>query len=145
MLNKSPEILWNAVFNAFQGATMTLAMSLYQGQLEVTGLIKTFVCAYCAGVMLTLFLNAAGMGDRVAKALHCSKSPVLGYLVSGLVSGAIMGIFMNFFITFMVMGPVPAFPMAYLTTLPFAMLVSALASCCWVKAASLIVGAVYHK
>ena len=58
MFNKSPDNLWNAVFNVFQGGTMTIAVSLYVGQAAPGNLLKTFVCAYCAGVMLTLFLRA---------------------------------------------------------------------------------------
>ena len=143
MFNKSPDNLWNAVFNVFQGGTMTIAVSLYVGQAAPGILLKTFVCAYCAGVMLTLFLRVPAFGDWVAKLLHCDKNPVAAYLVSGAAGGALMGIFMNFFMTFMAIGPVPEFPMAFLRVLPFSMLVSAISSCCWVKLAGAIVGKVY--
>ena len=98
MFNKSPDNLWNAVFNVFQGGTMTIAVSLYVGQAAPGILLKTFVCAYCAGVMLTLFLRVPAFGDWVAKLLHCDKNPVAAYLVSAISSccwvklaGAIVG------------------------------------------------------
>ena len=34
MFNKSPDNLWNALFNVPQGATMTVAVSLYLGHVE---------------------------------------------------------------------------------------------------------------
>ena len=143
MFNKSPANLWTAVFNLFQGATMTIAVSLYMGQATPANLLKTFVCAYCAGVMLTQFLNAPGFGAWIARLLRCDKKPLPSYLVSGASSGALMGIFMNFFITFMLMGPAPVFPGAFLHTLGFSMLVSAISSCVWVKLADRIVTGVY--
>ena len=143
MFNKSPDNLWNAVFNVFQGATMTIAVSIYLGQATPGNLIKTFVCAYCAGVMLTLFLNLPAFGDIIARWLHCDKKPVAAYFISGATGGALMGVFMNFFMTFMALGPVPFFPSAFLNVLPFSMLVSAISSCCWIKLAGTIVGKVY--
>lgn len=62
MFNKSPDNLWNALFNVPQGATMTVAVSLYLGQADLVNLFKTFVCAYCAGVMLTLFCASPLLG-----------------------------------------------------------------------------------
>ena len=143
MFNKSPDNLWNAVFNVFQGATMTIAVSLFLGQATPVNLLKTFVCAYCAGVMMTLFLNIPAFGERIVKLLHCQKRPLLSYLISGASGGALMGVFMNFFMTFMAIGPVPYFPSAFLNVLPFSMLVSAISSCCWVWLAGAIVGKVY--
>lgn len=143
MFNKSPDNLWNAIFNVFQGATMTISVSVYLGQATPGNLLKTFVCAYCAGVMLTLFLNIPGFGARIASLLHCDKSPVAAYLISGAAGGALMGIFMNFFMTFMAIGPVPYFSSAFLGVLPFSMLVSAISSCCWIKLVGTIVGKVY--
>ena len=143
MFNKSPDNLWNAVFNVFQGGTMTIAVSLYLGQAQPGNLLKTFVCAYCAGVMLTLFLNVPAFGSRVSKLLRCEGRPALDYLVSSGAGGALMGVFMNFFMTFMAIGPVPFFPAAFLHALPFSMLVSAISSCCWIRLAGAIVGRVY--
>lgn len=143
MFNKSPDNLWNAVFNVFQGATMTCAVSLYLGEATPGNLLKTFVCAYCAGVMLTLFLNIPGFGAWVAKLFHADKSPLAGYLLSAASGGALMGVFMNFFMTFMNLGPVPFFFSAFLSVLPFSMLVSAISSCCWVALVNAIVGKVY--
>lgn len=143
MFNKSPDNLWNAIFNVFQGGTMTIAVSTYLGQATVPILLKTFVCAYCAGVMLTLFLNIPAFGDRVAKLVRCAGRPVAGYLVSGAAGGALMGIFMNFFMTFMAIGPAPDFFAAFAHALPFSMLVSAISSCCWVALVNAIVGKVY--
>ena len=54
-----------------------------------------------------------------------------------------MGVFMNFFMTFMAMGPVPEFVGAFLHTLPFSMLVSAISSCCWVYPVNALVQRVY--
>ena len=143
MFNKSPDNLWNAVFNVFQGGTMTIAVSLYLGQATPGSLLKTFVCAYCAGVMLTLFLNVPAFGDLIARLLRCDQRPVPNYLVSGAAGGALMGIFMNFFITFLAIGPAPFFPSAFLRVLPFSMLVSAVSSCCWIGLSGAIVGKVY--
>lgn len=143
MFNKSPDILWNAVFNVFQGATMTIAMGIYLGQDTWDALLKSFVCAYCAGVMLTLFLRVPAFGALVVRLLHCGKNAVAGYLVSSLAGGVLMGVFMNFFMTFMAIGPVPFFASAYFSALPFAMLVSAISSCLWIKLAGAIVGRVY--
>lgn len=143
MFNKSPDHLWNAVFNVFQGGTMTIAVSLYLGQAQPGNLLKTFVCAYCAGVMLTLFLNVPGFGSWAARLLRCDRRPVPAYLVSSAAGGGLMGIFMNFFMTFMAIGPVPYFPSAFVSVLPFSMLVSAISSCCWIKLAGAIVGKVY--
>ena len=142
MFNKSPDNLWNAVFNVFQGGTMTIAVSMFVGEATPDNLLKTFVCAYCAGVMLTLFLNIPAFGALIARILHCDKHPVPGYLVSSAAGGALMGVFMNFFMTFMLLGPVPVFPSAFLRVLPFSMLVSAISSCCWIKLVSAIVGKV---
>ena len=143
MSNKSPDNLWNAIFNVFQGATMTIAVSVYLNQATAGNLLKTFVCAYCAGVMLTLFLNIPAFGNMIARVLHCDKKPVAAYLISSAAGGALMGVFMNFFMTFMALGPVPFFPSAFLSVLPFSMLVSAISSCCWIKLAGTIVGKVY--
>lgn len=143
MFNKSPENLWNAVFNVPQGLTMTVAVSLYLGQADFVALCRTFVCAYCAGVMLTLFLRIPAFGDMIAKLFRCDKKPVLGYIVSGLAGGALMGVLMNFFMTFMAIGPIPEFPAAYFHALPFSMLVSAISSCVWVWMVNRLVGKVY--
>ena len=143
MFNKSPDNLWNAVFNAFQGATMTVAVSLFLGQATAANLLKTFVCAYCAGVMLTLFLNVPAFGARIVKLLRCQQRPRLAYLISSASGGVLMGAFMNFFMTFMAIGPVPYFLSAFLSVLPFSMLVSAISSCCWVGLVNAIVGKVY--
>lgn len=145
MFNKSPDNLWNAIFNVPQGLVMTISVSLYLGQADFVNLLKTFVCAYCAGVMLTAFLNIPGFGSWIARHIHCDKNPVAAYLVSGLAGGALMGVFMNFFMTFMAIGPVPYFPSAYITVLPFAMLVSAISSCLWIGPVGMIVGKVYGK
>ena len=143
MFNKSPEILWNALFNVPQGLTMTIAMSLFVGQTDAVSLCRTFVCAYCAGVMLTLLLRIPAFGDWVARLLRCGRKPVPAYLVSGFAGGALMGVFMNLFITFMMMGPVPAFPGAYFHALPFSMLVSGVSSCVWVVLVNAVVRRVY--
>ena len=143
MFNKSPNNLWNAAFNVFQGATMTVAVSLYLGQATAANLLKMFVCAYCAGVMLTLFLNVPAFGALIVKLLRCQDRPLLAYLISGASGGALVGIFMNFFMTFMAIGPAPHFLSAFLSVLPFSMLVSAISSCCWVWLAEAIVGKVY--
>lgn len=118
MFNKSPDNLWNALFNVPQGATMTVAVSLYLGQADLVNLFKTFVCAYCAGVMLTLFLRIPAFGTWISRHIHTDKNPVADYLVCGLVGGALMGVLMNFFMTFMAIGPIPAFPGAYLHARP---------------------------
>lgn len=144
MFNKSPENLWNAVFNVPQGLTMTVAVSLFLGQTGLTGICKTFVCAYCAGVMLTLFLRIPAFGAWAARLCRCEKRPVLGYIVSGLASGALMGVLMNLFMTFMAIGPIPEFPAAYLHALPFSMLVSAVSSCVWVALVNRLVARVYR-
>ena len=143
MFNKSPDNLWNAIFNVFQGGTMTISVSLFLGQATPDNLLKTFVCAYCAGVMLTAFLNIPAFGALIARLLRCDRRPVPAYLVSSAAGGGLMGIFMNFFMTFMAIGPVPYFPSAFLHVLPFSMLVSAISSCCWIKLVSTIVGKVY--
>ncbi len=145
MFNKSPENLWNAVFNVPQGLTMTVAVSLFLGQTALVTLCKTFACAYCAGVMLTLFLRIPAFGDWVARLVRCDTKPVAGYIVSGLAGGALMGVLMNFFMTFMAIGPVPEFPGAYLHALPFSMLVSAISSCVWVWLVNRLVARVYGK
>lgn len=141
--NKSPDNLWNAIFNVPQGATMTIAVSLFLGQADHVNLLKTFACAYCAGVMLTLFLRIPAFDGWVARHIHCNKNPAASYLASGLAGGALMGVLMNFFMTFMAIGPVPYFPSAYLNVLPFSMLVSAVSSCLWIKPTGMIVGKVY--
>ena len=143
MFNKSPANLWNAVFNVPQGLTMTIAMSLFLGQAQFVSLCRTFACAYCAGVMLTLFLRIPAFGDWVARLLRCEGKPFLSYLVSGLAGGALMGALMNLFITFMAIGPVPEFPAAYFHALPFSMLVSAISSCVWVGLTNRLVARVY--
>ena len=145
MFNKSPANLWNAVFNVPQGLTMTVAVALYLGQTAFVTLCKTFVCAYCAGVMLTAFLNIPGFGAWVARLLHCDRKPALEYIVSGLAAGALMGVLMNFFMTFMAIGPIPEFPAAYFHALPFSILVSAISSCVWVILVNKLVEKVYGK
>lgn len=143
MFNKSPENLWNAVFNVPQGLTMTIAVSLYLGQADIISLCRTFVCAYCAGVMLTLFLRIPAFGDLAARLLRCDKHPVTRYIVSGLAGGALMGVLMNFFMTFMAIGPCSEFPKAYFHALGFSVLVSAISSCTWVWMVNRLVGRVY--
>lgn len=122
---------------------MTIAVSLYLGQADAANLLKTFVCAYCAGVMLTLFLRIPAFGDWAAGLLHCNEKPLPAYLVSGFAGGALMGVFMNFFMTFMAIGPAPYFFSAFLNVLPFSMAVSGVSSCVWVKLVNLLVGKVY--
>ena len=143
MFNKSPENLWNAVFNVPQGLTMTIAVSLFLGQTAFVTLCKTFVCAYCAGVMLTLFLRIPAFGDWVARLFRCRAGSVAEYLVSGAAGGALMGVLMNFFMTFMAIGPIPEFLAAYFHALPFSMLVSAISSCVWVWMVNRLVERVY--
>ena len=143
--NKSPDNLFSAVFNVLQGATMTITVSLYLGQTAPAGLIKTFVCAYCAGVMLMQYLRVPAFGNWIAKMLHCDKNPVAAYLVSNAAAGGLMGIFMNFFMTFMNMGPVPGLLGAFLHTLLFSIVVSAISSCLWIGLTQKLVGAVYKK
>lgn len=145
IFNKSPDNLFNAVFNVPQGATMTIAVSIFLGEATPSNLIKTFVCAYCAGVMLTLFLRVPAFGAWIAKHFPWCKSPVPTYITSNAAGGALMGIFMNFFMTFMAIGPAPFFPSAFLHTLPFAMLVSAFSSCLWIAPSSQIVKLCYGK
>ena len=145
MFNKSPDNFWNAVFNVPQGLTMTIAVSLYLGQADWVSLGKTFVCAYCAGVMLTLFLRIPAFGAWVARLLRCDKNPVIQYLVPGAAGGALMGVLMNFFMTFMAVGPIPEFPSAFLHALPFSVLVSAISSCVWVWMVNALEGKVYGK
>ena len=144
MFNKSPANLWNAVFNVPQGLTMTIAVSLYLGHADLITLCKTFVCAYCAGVMLTLFLRIPAFGAWVARLLRC-RGGLGEYLTSGLAGGALMGVLMNFFMTFMAIGPVPEFPAAYFHALPFSMLVSALSSCLWVWMVDRLVARIYPR
>ena len=144
MFNKSPENLWAAIFNVPQGLTMTIAVSLFLGQTQPVILCKTFVCAYCAGVMLTLFLRIPAFGDWVARLVGC-KGKVPTYLVSGFAGGALMGVFMNFFMTIMAIGPVPEFPAAFFHALLFSMLVSGVSSCVWVALVNRIVARVYGK
>ena len=131
------------LFNLFQGGTMTIVVSAFIGETTPENLLRAFVCAFCVGVMLTQFLNVPAFGALVSRLLRCSRHPVPDYLVSNAAGGGLMGIFMNFFITFMSLGPVPQFPGAFLHTLPFSMLVSAISSCCWIKLASVIVDRVY--
>ena len=145
MFNKSPQNLWAAVFNVPQGLTMTIAMSLYMDQAHWVALCRTFVCAYCAGVMLTLFLNVGAFAGWVARLLRCDQRPVAGYFVSGAAAGVLVGVCMNFFMTFMVMGPLPEFPAAFFRSLPFAMLVSAISSCLWSWPTDRIVARVYGE
>ena len=143
LFNKSPENLWNAVFNVPQGLTMTIAVSLYLGQADPVSLCKMFVCAYCAGVMLTLFLRIPAFGAWVARLLRCDRRPFWNYIVSGLAAGALMGVLMNLFMTFMAIGPIPEFPAAYWHALPFSTGVSAISSCLWVWMVNRIVKKVY--
>ncbi len=142
IFNKNPENLFNAVFNVPQGAVMTVAVSLYMGQADVVSLLRTFVCAYCAGVMLTAFVRIPAFGGWAAKILRC-KGKVSGYIASAGAGGALMGVLMNFFIPFMQIGPVPYFPAAYWHTLLFSMVVSAVSSCVWVGLVNALVGRVY--
>ncbi len=144
MFNKSPENLWNAVFNVPQGLTMTIAVSLFLGRADFITVGRTFVCAYCAGVMLTLFLRIPAFGEWVARLFRC-RGGVVEYLVSGVAAGALMGVLMNFFISFMSIGPSPEFPAAFLHTLPFSMLVSAISSCVWVWMVNCLVKKVYGE
>jgi len=143
MFIKSPANLWNAIFNVPQGLTMTVAVSLFLGKADFFTIGRTFVCAYCAGVMLTLFLRVPAFGDWVAKVLYRGKNPILQYIVSGMAGGALMGVFMNLFITFMSVGPCPDFFPAFFHTLLFSMLVSAVSSCVWVWMVNRIVEKVY--
>lgn len=143
MFNKSPDNLFNAVFNLPQGLTMTIAMSLFTGTMEFVSVCRTFVCAFCAGVMLALFLRVPAFGEWTARSLGCDRRPLAHYLVSGFASGALMGIPMNLFLTFMGSGPVPGVIGAYFHTLPFAMLVSGLATCVWTEPANRIVALAY--
>lgn len=145
IFNKSPENLFAAVFNVPQGGVMTVAVSLFMGQTDAVSLFRTFACAYCAGVMLTLFLRIPAFGDWVAKKLGCAEKRVAGYLVSAMAGGALMGVFMNFCITFMQIGPVSYFPAAFFHTLLFSIVVSAISSCLWVAPVSALVGRVYGK
>ena len=143
MFNKSPENLWNAIFNVPQGAVMTVAVSLFLGRADAVSLGRTFACAYCAGVMLTLFLRIPAFGSWVAGLLRCGSKPAASYLVSSAAGGALMGVLMNFFMTLMAIGPAPGFPAAFLHTLPFSVLVSAVSSCLWVYPVGRIVARVY--
>ncbi len=145
MFNKSPENLWNAVFNVPQGLTMTIAMSIYLGKTEPVTMCRTFVCTYCAGVMLTLFLRIPAFGAWAARLLRCEGKPAAEYIVSGVAGGVLMGALVNFFMTFMAIGPCPEFPMAFLHALPFSMLVSAVASCVWVGLVNRLVARVYAR
>lgn len=143
LFNKSPDNLFNALFNVPQGATMTVAVSLFLGQADWVSLLKTFACAYCAGVMLTAFLRIPAFGSWLARKLRCDGKPALSYIVSGLAGGALMGVLMNFFMTFMAIGPVSYFPASFFHTLPFSMAVSALSSCLWLGPVGWIVKKVY--
>lgn len=145
MFNKSPENLWNALFNVPQGLTMTIAVSLFVGKADPVSLCRVFLCAYCAGVTLTLFLRIPAFGDWVAGKLGCGEKPCLRYLISGAAGGGLMGVFMNFCITFMNLGPVPQFPAAFFHTLLFSVLVSALSSCVWVALVNRVVDRVYAR
>ena len=145
MFNKSPANLWAAVFNVPQGLTMSIAVSLFLGIADPVSLGRTFVCAYCAGVMLTLFLRIPAFGDRIVRWLRCGDRPLAAYLVSGLSGGALMGVLMNLFMTLMSMGPTGDFPAAFLHTLPFSILVSAVSSCVWVWMVDRLVARVYRK
>ncbi len=131
MFNKSPENLWAAVFNVPQGLTMTIAMCLYLGRADFVTLCRTFVCAYCAGSMLTLFLRIPAFGAWFARLFRC-RGGVAEYLVSGAAAGALMGALINFFISFMNIGPTPEYPAAFLHALPFSILVSIISSWVWV-------------
>lgn len=93
--------------------------------------------------MLTLFLAHPRFWDVDLPAYSYGQEPC-GRL-SGMrpAGGALMGVLMNFFMTFMAIGPIPAFPGAYLHALPFSILVSAISSCLWVKPTGMIVGKVY--
>lgn len=144
IFKKSPDNLFNAVFNVPQGAVMTVAVSLYMGQADAVSLLRTFVCAYCAGVMLTAFVRIPEFGNKVAALLRCRRK-VAGYLVSAGAGGMLMGVLMNFFITFMQIGPVSYFPAAFLHTLLFSVVVSAVSSCLWIAPVSALVGKVYAE
>ncbi|MGM9614188.1 MAG: hypothetical protein ACI3W7_01495 [Oscillospiraceae bacterium] len=144
IFNKNPENMFNAVFNVPQGAVMTVAVSLYLGQADAVSLLRTFVCAYCAGVMLTAFVRIPAFGAWAARVLRC-RGKVSGYLVSAGAGGMLMGVLMNFFITFMQIGPVPYFPAAFMHTLLFSMVVSAVSSCLWIGPVNVLVGRVYAK
>ena len=145
MFNKSPANLWNAVFNVPQGLTMTVAVSLFVGQMGAVALIRTFFCAYCAGVMLTAFLQIPRFGAWVTGLFRCGDKPLAAYLIGGLAGGGLMGVLMNFFMTMMTMGPVAAFPGAFWHTLGFSVLVSALSSCAWVWMVDRLVARVYGE
>ena len=54
---------------------MTLAVSAYIGQAAPATLLRTFVCAYCAGVMLTQFLNVPGFGNLIVR--HIARKRAL--------------------------------------------------------------------
>lgn len=138
--NKTPDNVFAAIFNIFQGATMTLSVSAFMGQMDPAGLLKTFVCSYCAGVMLMMFLRVPAFGDWVAKLLRCKGKKKLEYVVSNVAAGALMGIFMNFFMTFMIMGPAPQFVGAFFHTLLFSMAVSAVSSTVWIAVTGMITG-----
>lgn len=144
LFNKSPDNLFAAIMNTLQGATMTLSISAYMGQMEPTGLIKTFFCSFCAGVMLSLFIRVPAFGAWMAKLIRCKK-PAAEFLVSNIFVGALMGILMNFSMTFMMLGPVPEFPGAFLHTLGVSILVSIITSPIWVGVSQWIVGKVYGK
>ena len=145
MFNKSPQNLWAGIFNVPQGLTMTVAVSLFLGHADLISLCRTFACAYCAGVMLTLFLRIPAFGDWVAARLGCGDKPRWKYVISSMAGGALMGVLMNFFMTFMAIGPVPEFPAAFLRALPISVLVSALSSCLYVGPVSAIVARVYAR
>lgn len=144
LFHKNPDTLFSAIMNTLQGATMTLSISAYMGQMELTGLIKTFFCSFCAGVMLTFFIRIPAFGGWMAKLLRCKK-PAVQFLVSNIFVGVLMGIFMNFSMTFMMMGPVPGFPGAFLHTLGVSIFVSVITSPIWSYVSQRIVGKVYGK
>ena len=145
MFNKGPDLLFNAVFNVPQGLVMTVAVSLYQGIADPVSLLQTFVCAYCAGVMLTLFVRVPAAGAWVSQRLRCAGHPVADYIVSNAAGGAIMGVLMNFFMTWMAIGPVSYFPAAYLHCLGISVGVSAVSSCCWIGLTQLLVKRVHGE
>lgn len=145
IFNKTFDNVFAAIFNIFQGATMTLSVSAFMGKMEVPGLIKTFVCAYCAGVMLMMFLRVPAFGDLMAKVFRCKGKKYAEYLVSNVFAGMLMGIFMNFFMTFMILGPVPEFVGAFFHTLLFSIGVSAVSSTVWIGVTGVITGRIMGK
>ena len=145
VFKKGPGILWNAVFNVPQGLTMTIAISWFLGQMSVAAITKTFACAYCAGVMLTLFLNIPRFGRTAACLAHTDNSAFGQYIVSNLAGGALMGMLMNLVMTVMAIGLATGFFAAFWHTLPLSVSVSALSSCAWAWMVNRLVAEVYGQ